>query len=122
MGLDEFVDEENPNKSDPSLKDYSYEPDIFSHNFKWITKIFRDKRTGTLVIPSLPYLMPQIYGGIVLGVYKLGNKEINIDITLSDSGYRHTYRHEQGHASKGRDEYEAEEYAVSNHNSYETAA
>lgn len=98
------------NKSDPTLEDRAYEPDIHSHNFKWTTKIFRDKETGVLVALSLPYLMPQTSEGVILGFYDSQEKIIGMDITRSD--YEITYKHEVRHA-KGDDEYLAEYNAYS---------
>ncbi len=97
----------------PCLKDYSYRPDIFSHNFKWTTKVFRDEN-GVLVFNSLPYLMPQIHDGIVLGYFQHSANEIGMDITRPASEYKFTLKHEQGHAYGG-DEYLADSYAEGNY-------
>ncbi len=82
----------------PTLKDKSYEPDTTSLNFRLTVKRFTDSKTGAVIMPSLPYLMPQIPGGRVLGVYKPSSHEINQDVTLPTSEYAGTQSHELYHA------------------------
>ena len=106
--------EEKIAATNPCLKEISYKPDIFSHHFKWTTKIFRDEKTGALVMPSLPYLMPQIENGIVLGYFQHSANEIGMDITRPEAEYKHTLKHEQGHVYGG-DEYLADSYAEGNY-------
>jgi hypothetical protein len=96
----------------PFLEDKSYEPDIFSHSFRWSNRIFRDRTTDALSMWALPYLMPQIEGHVVLGVYYIHMHSIQNDLTKSD--IKHTYYHEQGHA-KGYDEYLAEKHTDNNY-------
>ena len=122
--------ESNPNENllenivNICLSDRSYEPNVFSREFQLREKRFRDKRTGKIVNHVFPYLMPQIHGRRVIGMYDSSVQEITNDILQKDDGhsYENTYRHEQGHATKGRGEFEAVRYASDNYNSYETAA
>lgn len=99
---------------DPTLSSRYYEPDIFSHNFKWVTKIFRDKKSGALVMNSLPYSMPKIPDGVVLGVYRPPIHSYDMDITKPN--YPGTYFHDQGHALGESTEQGANWYADSKDN------
>jgi hypothetical protein len=98
---------------DPGLKKTCYQPNKNSHHFKWTTKVFRDE-TGALVFNSLPYLMPQIESGIVLGYFQHSAHEIGMDITRPEAEYKHTLKHEQGHVYDG-DEYLADSHAEGNY-------
>lgn len=111
MNFDEIIKESKPEKlenriknMDPTLPDISYEPDTSSWNFRLTVKRFTDPETKAVIMPSLPYLMPQIYGGRVLGVYTPSSHEINQDLTLPSSEYSSTQNHELLHA-KGHNEY-----------------
>ena len=93
-----------------------YEPNVFSREFKLRVKRFRDKRSDKIFNNVFPYLMPQNYGRRVLGMFDPFADEITNDILQGDDGYNFedTYRHEQGHATKGRGEFGAVNYATNN--------
>ncbi len=89
-------------KLNPTLKDRSYEPDPTSLNNRLIIKRTKNEKTGAVIMPSWPYQMPQIPGGVVYGVYNIPSHSINVDITKSE--YANTQKHELLHA-KGHGEY-----------------
>jgi len=101
--------EQKVKELDPTLSDRSYEPDPSGHISRWVIKTFRSDR-GFRVFNSLPYSMPQIPGGVVLGVCKPNSESTEMDITKE--GYNNTLYHEHRH-EKGDDEYLAEYHTES---------
>lgn len=101
-------DEKKYEDLNPSLKDYSYEPDIFSHSFMWQTGLFRDPISGARFMWVLPYALPSSDGFRVLGIYDSSTDIFEVDKTHYQR--RNTFYHESGHA-RGDNEYMAENYA-----------
>ena len=90
---------DNPSfKNDSTLSSREYNPNISGLEFRLRVKRFTDPETGAVILPSLSYMMPQVYNGRVLGVYTPSEHEIAADISLSTAEYGDTLKHELYHA------------------------
>ena len=97
--IENFNLEKRIKEANPTLYDISYEPDTTSWNFRLTTKRFTDPETGTVIMPTWPYLMPGF-----LGSFQNTSDEIQNDLTQSRGEYESTQRHELLH-KKGHREY-----------------
>jgi len=87
-------------KFNPGLYDISYKQDPSSHESRWSNRVFRDHKTGALIIPTGDYLL----GRNTLGRIGIFTNIIENDRAQSNPNYENTTRHELRHA-EGDNEY-----------------
>ncbi|MEK6914407.1 MAG: hypothetical protein AABW83_02040 [Nanoarchaeota archaeon] len=87
----------------PSLYNKSYIPDPSSHESRWTNRIFRDKKTQAIIIPTSQYLLQNPWW-IINGMFDPSTNIIQNDRERSSKEYEKTTNHELYHAD-GKDEY-----------------
>ena len=80
--------------------DRSYRQDPSSHESRWTNRVFRDEKTGALIIPTPEYML----GADVNGTFNSSNNIIENKRERPNPSYEKTSRHELYHA-KGHGEY-----------------
>ena len=83
-----------------TLYDRSYEQDPSSHESRWSNRVFRDEKTGALLIPTPEYML----GINVNGTFNSMSNIIENKRERPNEAYRKTTRHELYHA-EGNNEY-----------------
>jgi hypothetical protein len=84
----------------PGLYDRSYDQNPSSQESRLSNRVFRDEKTGALIIPTGNYLL----GPNTLGRFGIFTNLIENDRDQPESGYQNTINHELRHA-EGDNEY-----------------